>query len=92
MNEQQNQARTGPTITSEQRRWTLEWELESLVAMLPPDHTTTNLTKNNITPFKNTVMESVIARTVHFQPLPYGPFNWAKVGPEVSRAGPGSVA
>ena len=29
-------------------------------------------------------MESVIARTVHFWLLSFGPFNWAKVGPGVS--------
>ena len=54
-----NQARTGPEITSAPRHWTLEWELESLVATLPPAHTTTHLTKNNT--LKNTVMESIIA-------------------------------
>ena len=49
---------------------------------------TTNLTKNN-THFKKTVMESVIARTVHFWLLPLtGP----KLGLESPGAGRGQVA
>ena len=74
-----NQARTGPEITSAPRHWTLEWELESLVATLPPAHTTTHLTKNNT--LKNTVMESIIALYTFSCSL-YGPFNWDTVGLE----------